>query len=114
MPKKPIKKVSNKSKIAKDNKKLLIEEDKEFYLSIWEYSDLEYQQHCCYECGKGLSEPLTLYFHHILEKRNYPEFRHIKINIAILCWNCHNQAEINIDKTPKTKLLTEKIKKELL
>jgi 5-methylcytosine-specific restriction endonuclease McrA len=42
-------------------------------------------------------------FHHILEKRNYPELRHEPENIAILCPDCHNRYETMPDKVPYLK-----------
>lgn len=39
-------------------------------------------------------------FHHILEKRNFPEFRHLQQNIAVLCADCHNLYESYPDKVP--------------
>ena len=107
---KPIAKVSEKGKIKREAKKDLIEEDKIFYMEVWNASP-----HICHECNKKLSNPPSMsYFHHLLEKRNYPQFRHTPENIALLCWNCHQQVEIFIDKAPKTKFLTEQIRKQLL
>ena len=100
-----IKKVSKKASEKQVQKKVLLEQDKLFYERIWAS-----REHCCYECGEKLSEPLLQNFHHLLPKRNYPELRHKEENIVILCWNCHNQAEIFLEKTPKVHALTEKMK----
>lgn len=106
----PIAKVSDKKKKEQVEEKKVSAMDKEFYLEIWVASP-----HVCSECQKKLGkEPLTLFFHHLLEKRNYPEFRYTPENIAILCPDCHTQAETDIDKTPKTKARREKLAKELL
>lgn len=107
---KSIAKVSDKGKMKREAKKSLIEEDKLFYMEVWNASNER-----CYECNKKLSNPPSmLYFHHLLEKRNYPQFRHTHENLAILCADCHQQAESDLDKTPRTKILTEQIKKLLL
>lgn len=106
----PIAKVSDKKKKEQAEEKKVSAMDKEFYLEIWVASP-----HKCSECEKKLGkEPLTLFFHHLLEKRNYPEFRYTPENIAILCPDCHSQAEADIEKTPKTKARREKLAKELL
>jgi 5-methylcytosine-specific restriction endonuclease McrA len=108
-----VKKIYRIPKVSAKKAKQLLEQkataeaDWEFYLQIWAASP-----HWCFECGKRLGkEPLTLFFHHLLEKRNYPQFRHTPENITILCPDCHSQVESNIDKCPKTKerrLLAEK------
>jgi len=104
-----IKKISKKGLIKRQEKKELLISDFEFYQKIWECNE-----HYCTECGIGLPEPaLTLYFHHLLPKRNYPEYRHLDKNICILCGNCHSMCESNIDKTPKVRKLTEDLREEL-
>lgn len=112
--KKPIRKISSKGKIRLEDKKALIEEDKILYQDIWDNPQEKYHNHYCYECGKGLSEPLMLYFHHLLYKEHYPQFRHLIKNIAIICGDCHTQTHRDIDKTPKIKELTNNLKEELL
>jgi 5-methylcytosine-specific restriction endonuclease McrA len=100
-PKKSIRRVSDKQKIKKLEKRELLEEDLQFYAGIWDK-----REHCCYECGVGICEPTSANFHHILEKRNYPDLRHIENNIVILCVSCHQQVETMIEKCPRTKELT--------
>lgn len=107
-PPKAIPKRTEKQMFKLKFKKDLLEEDKKFYLSIWEERtqgdpgmDIMLYYPICECCGKNLgSEPNLMYFHHILEKRNYPKFRHVKTNIAILCPDCHHQYEIMPDKVP--------------
>lgn len=111
---KPIKKVSDKGKIKMKEKKNFTELDKLFYQRLWESPEEEYQNHYCYECGKGLSEPLILYFHHLIYKEHYPQFRYLVKNIAIICGDCHTQTHRDIDKTPKLKELTNNLKELLL
>jgi 5-methylcytosine-specific restriction endonuclease McrA len=105
-PRTPIKHRSEKGKIKADEKKTLIESDKQFYAGIWEK-----REHYCYECGKGIGEASTANFHHILEKRNYSELRHVEDNIVILCIACHYQVETLLEKCPRTQLLTEELKR---
>lgn len=107
---KPIKKISEKGKVKKEMKKALVQNDMSFYLDIW----LE-REHRCFETGRLLGpKPLITYFHHVLPKQTYPEYRHSKWNIVILHPDTHNQVETNIDLCPKVKALTEKLKQEVL
>jgi 5-methylcytosine-specific restriction endonuclease McrA len=101
-----IPKVSAKRVLKIEEGKKTFEEDKKFYKEIWDASP-----HVCQECNKKLGkEPLTLFFHHALPKRNFPEFRHTAENIIILCPDCHQQAETDLDKVPGVKKRTEEIK----
>ncbi len=108
-PSKPLKKMSEKQVFKMTLKKELFEEDKKFYLKIWEdeiWRDdspgmipTEYPK--CECCKKSLgSEPNLMFFHHILEKRNYPQFRHMRWNIAIVCPDCHSSYESNPNNVP--------------
>jgi hypothetical protein len=87
----PLKRISERGKLRREEKKALVEEDKEFYMSIWDK-----RPHRCRICSKYLGEEaLMVYFHHILEKRNYKEYRHKEWNIIILCWEHHTDADQN-------------------
>lgn len=78
----PKKAIQTKKK--KYNPKLKVK-DHEFYNEIWNE-----RPHVCGNCGHFLGqEPRTIYFDHILEKSKYPEYRHTKENIWLLCWDCH-------------------------
>lgn len=86
------------------------EADREFYLEVWRAAP-----HKCYNCDCKLpKEPSNFMFHHLLEKRNYPQFRHEPLNIAILCLECHSKCETNIDFAPKIKQMREEVEKKLL
>jgi 5-methylcytosine-specific restriction endonuclease McrA len=107
---KPIPRVSEKKKAMQAIEKALFAADKEFYADLWANSP-----HKCQQCGCGLGrEPLTLFFHHLLPKSTYPQFRHTPENIMILCRDCHAQAETNIDKVPKVKARRNEVVKLLL
>lgn len=111
-PPKQINKVSEKQVFKIRIKKDLLEEDKKFYNKIWEerYSiNVTHGVfHQCECCGKTLpGEPNLMYFHHILEKRNYPEYRHRERNIAIVCPDCHSSYESNPDNQPYLKYLKQ-------
>jgi len=105
-----IPKVSAKRKLQIVEDKILFEQDKDFYKEIWAAS-----KHACQSCGVKLpKEPLTLFFHHLLPKSIYPQFRHEPSNIAILCFECHSKCETNIDFAPKIKMIKDRVSKELL
>ena len=105
-----IPKVSKKrAKLIKQQKEL-IELDKEFYKEVYAASP-----HWCQNCNTKLpKEPQTFMFHHLLEKRNYPQFRHTYENIMVLCLTCHSKAETNIDFAPKIKERRLQAENELL
>ena len=63
-----------------------------FFLSIWKE-----RPHKSEVSGKKIyGEPLTIYFHHILEKNKYPEYKYDKDNIIILTWEEHDQVGLNM------------------
>lgn len=120
-----IKRVSDKQRLKIEEKKVLVEEDKKFYLDIWqEKFDLDgeglptfeyWKWPECEVCGTRLSlEPNLTYFHHILEKRNFPQFRHMKWNIAIVCSECHNKYETMPDLVPYLRLKRDELFTKLL
>lgn len=115
-----IKKISDKQRVKIEEKKALLEKDKEFYLSVWRHrfmyygsvtQEWNYFTHPrCEVCEKTLPfEPNLTYFHHILEKRNYPELRHEQKNIAIVCPECHNKYETMPDMVPYLKQKREEL-----
>lgn len=106
---KPIARQSERAKALESENKILLVADKEFYADIWVASP-----HVCQSCGKKLSkEPLNLFFHHLIPKGAYPQFRHVPENIMILCPDCHTQAETDLDKVPKVRIRTEEAKAQL-
>lgn len=106
----PIAKMSEKKKKQLGDEKKLFQEDKEFYAEIWSCSP-----HVCQDCNKNLGrEPLTLFFHHLLPKDIYDQFRHTPENIMILCPDCHTQAETLLDHAPKLKARRDEVVKLLL
>lgn len=99
------KKVSSKQKVKIEQKKELLIEDKIFYLSIWEERKDSKGLHSCEVCDEPIyGEPLTLYFDHLLEKSKFPQFRHTKENVAIVCGDCHS-SKTNGNPKPKHKIL---------
>lgn len=100
-----IPKVSAKRAAKIEEDKQTFEQDKIFYKEVWDASP-----HVCQECSKKLGkEPLTLFFHHLLPKRNFPQFRHTPENIIILCADCHQQAETDLDKVPAVRRRTNEV-----
>ena len=102
---KPVKKYSIPKVSKKRAKKMLedkatFEADKEFYKEIWLASPHICQCGCKAKLGK---EPLTTFFHHLLFKSKYPQFRHTHENIMILHPDCHNSYHTNPDTRPEVK-----------
>lgn len=99
----PIAKVSKKRQKLLAEQKITAERDAEFYKEIFAASP-----HKCQNCDCKLPRtPSNFMFHHLLEKRNYPQYRYVPENIMILCLTCHSKAETNIDFAPKIKLRRE-------
>jgi 5-methylcytosine-specific restriction endonuclease McrA len=108
--KKPIAKVSKKRAKQIEQDKITLEADKEFYKEVYLASP-----HACQNCGCKLpKEPSNFMFHHLLEKRNYPQFRYTPENIMILCLLCHSKVETNSNFTPKIRKRRDEVQKILL
>lgn len=105
----PIKRISAKRrKQLKDDKKTQIK-DWNFFLEIWEERD-----HICFESGAWLiGEPLTLYFHHVLEKELYEEYRYCKWNIVLVTWEIHSKCHNDLDHAPKIRAYRDSLIKKL-
>ena len=94
-----IPKISKKRQKKLEEQKELLKKDEEFYKMVWAASDNR-----CQNCDCKLPRaPSNFMFHHILEKRNYPQYRHTPENVAILCLMCHSKCETNIDFAPRIK-----------
>ena len=95
-----------KQKVKMVEKQQLVLTDAAFYLIIWQE-----REHKCQNCGAPVFEFSILLFHHILAKRpdgGYPQYRHCKWNIWILCWQCHDTHDNgNIDSPTIAKLRAE-------
>jgi 5-methylcytosine-specific restriction endonuclease McrA len=103
-PIKTIRKITQKKRAKNEVLKTLQETDGKIYLAVWNE-----RPHNCENCECIIYNLRSLNFHHLAEKRNYPELRHIKENIALLCADCHSQVEINPAKTPKLNLRRRQI-----
>lgn len=72
--------------------------EKEMFLQIWEC-----RPHFCVNCGKFLgNEPKAFFFSHRQSKGANPSKKLDKLNIDLLCWECHQARDfgsgIKIDK----------------
>lgn len=122
-PTKAIKKISEKQKFKIVLKQTQIQADMQFYMSVWNErffkilsngEEVTLQSPRCEVCSRRLGyEPNLTFFHHILEKRNFPELRHHPDNIAILCSDCHNAYETMPDKVPTLVIKRENLLKTL-
>lgn len=92
----------------KNNQSNQYQEDWLFYIEeVWNK-----RPHTCEVTGKWLGhEPKITFFHHILPKSKYPQFRHESWNIALIHPEIHNQFEMYPEKVPKLKLRTEELLK---
>lgn len=86
-----------------------------FFKRIWDTREDENGNCVCYETGRELPFSFrqnTCCYHHILPKSKYPQYALEEWNIVILHPEIHDQVEIDINKCPKVKNLTEKLKKQ--
>lgn len=73
------------------------------------------REHVCHETGEKLyGEPLKSYFHHVLEKEMYPQFRYEKWNMVLVSVATHYQIHNDITFCPRIKALKEQLLKEKL
>lgn len=106
----PIRKRSKKKQQSLESELLTQQKDWAFFLEIWNE-----REHICYETGQPLygDPPPTLYFHHVLEKEKYPQYRYKKWNIVLVTWETHSKCHNNIDFAPKVKAYRDKLIKKL-
>lgn len=88
----------------------------DFFRNVWDSREDENGDCYCYETGQQLPGYIyrsnTCCYHHILPKGKYPEYSLDEQNIVILHPDVHTQVESNIDKCPRVKELTDKIKRK--
>src|SRR5574343_809369 len=72
----------------------------------------------CFECGDFVGSYSPELVHHLIlqqQQRNYRiDIINNEDNIVKVCKRCHAQAHLNIEKTPRIKFATEKIKADYL
>lgn len=87
-----------------------IDKDREFFTMLWETHPTKK----CDSCGVQLfGENLTLYHDHLLDKRDYPELRYKKENMALVCGTCHTNKSRGFP-TDKHLELIKRAKQKLL
>lgn len=91
---KPRKKLSSKLDKKLDKKVSQISEMQQFFLKIWK-KKLHYSQVSMDYLG---SEPLSVFFHHILPKEKYPQAMHDEENIILLTLEEHDNVERDMYK----------------
>lgn len=78
----------------------------EFFLRIWKK-----RPHKSEVSSKFLGhEPLSIFFHHIYEKVNYPDIRFEEDNIILLTWEEHDQVEMDMFRYPEINKRREELK----
>jgi len=92
-PRKPLARTSSKlSKKLDKSSEEKTNEMREFFLQLWKKLP-----HYSMFSGKYLgSEPLTVFFHHILPKEKYPQAMFDEENIVFLTFEEHDQVEMDI------------------
>lgn len=82
------------------------EEQVAFFLQIWKK-----RPHKSEISGENLgSEPLTIFFHHILPKEKYPQAWLDEDNIILLTWEEHDNVERDMYKYPEINKRRELLK----
>lgn len=107
----PIRKRSKKKQQSLGEQVLIQQKDWLFFLGIWDERD-----HIDYETGEPIfGEPLTIYFHHVLDKAipKYKKYRYCKWNIVLVSHMTHSKCHNNIDFAPKVKAYRDKLIKKL-
>jgi len=108
---KPRKKLSSKlsKKLDKSEEVIRqISEMQEFFLQIWKRR-LHYSQVSMDYLG---SEPLTIFFHHILPKEKYPQAKHDEDNIILLTLEEHDNVERDMYKYEIINTMRQKLLKK--
>ena len=108
---KPRKKLSSKlsKKLDKSEEVIRqISEMQEFFLQIWKRR-LHYSQVSMDYLG---SEPLTIFFHHILPKEKYPQAKHDEDNIILLTLEEHDNVERDMYKYEIINIMRQKLLKK--
>jgi hypothetical protein len=83
-------------------------EMKDFFLQIWKD-----RPHKSEVSGDYLaSEPLHVFFHHILPKNKYPEACLDEENIILLTWEEHDQVESDVTRYEEVNKRREQLKKK--
>ena len=102
-PRKPLPKSRISVKIHADGRKS--SDLHEFFLKLWKKFP-----HYSMVSGKYLgSEPLSVFFHHILPKEKYPQAEFDEENIILLTWEEHDQVEMDIYRYQKINELREQL-----
>lgn len=86
--KKP-KQVSSKQQEKLDKNKI----DTELMKKCFQLFYKNHPTKCCEQCDKKITELRTYNVHHLLEKRNYLEYKFDLNNFMLLCADCHSTYE---------------------
>jgi len=105
-PRKPMSKMSSKLSKKLDKSPKNINEMREFFMKIWRKRPHHSQVSLDY-LG---SEPLTVFFHHILPKEKYPEASLDEENIVLLTLEEHDAVEKDMYKYSEVNRMRDKLK----
>ena len=94
--------------VKKSGTILKIDEMREFFLQLWKKLP-----HYSQVSGESLgSEPLHIFFHHILPKEKYPEASLDEENIILLTLDEHSNVENDMYKYEEVNIKREQLKKK--
>lgn len=116
-PRKPMSQGNKTLKLIKDTYKMCVKKDetirqmsemRDFFLQIWKK-----RLHKSEVSGESLgSEPLHIFFHHILSKEKYPEAALDEENIILLTLDEHTNIENDMYKYEEVNKIREYLKKK--
>src|SRR6185437_9965424 len=109
-PPKSIKKISDKGLVKRKEK--VDYTQKQFKLFIEFY--LTHPTKTCFECGRFISQLTSCNVHHCLPKSRYKNIALDTTYWVLVCFDCHQSTETNINNTPKIKEHTIKLKEKYL
>jgi hypothetical protein len=107
-PRKPLAPTKEFKSVKKEPTTRQISEMQDFFLQIWKK-----RLHKSEVSGESLgSEPLSIFFHHILPKSKYPEASLDEENIILLTWEEHDQVESDTYRYEEVNKRREQLKKK--
>jgi len=115
-PPKPIKKISEKGKIKKEEKKKWFIELHQFYIDLWDKRADKNGNVKCFETGVLMSHTVYKYnlccYSHQIPKSQRPDLALNEDNILLVLPDIHSQWEADPTKCPNMYKYTEKLKKQ--
>lgn len=105
-PPKSLKKISEKGIVKKKEKKEYTQKQFKLFEEFYEL----HQTKRCFECNKIIFQLTSCNVHHCLPKHLYKSIALDTSYWVLVCFDCHQSTETNINNTPKIKEHTVKLK----